>query len=468
MGIRSLDSTSGGVAAEGSRIAPSPNSSRLALLRKSIFALMLLPHFIHLSSGATSPGDPLTQSIAFSGQLDGYLIPCGCSSPMIGGLARRAKALQNPSRDYVIRVENGDLVAGTWRQDQLKADTIVSALALMKYDAICLGEKDFALGIEALRALQTNFKGEFLCANAVDTRGKPYFASSVALKRKVQGSMVSIIVVGVLSDALGKEVQEKDPEIRFVSAKSALAQMALNVSDPGLRVLMVHGTFDEAAELSKAFPGFGLVVYAHGPADPVNARGVGSSKLVSAGSSGKHLGIADLLGASGRPSIGKVSSVSLTPELGEESETLSLIRFYQTRIEQEGLLAQVPKSVSLEGLFAGSSACADCHPKAHTSWQESRHSKALGTLVQIGHDGDPECVSCHVVGLTKQGGFRSRADTPDLANVGCEACHGPSSKHIADPNTPPPSKGKESCATCHDSAHSPRFDYASYWKRVKH
>jgi len=39
----------------------------------------------------------------------------------------------------------------------------------------------------------------------------------------------------------------------------------------------------------------------------------------------------------------------------------------------------------------------------------------------------PECVKCHVTGLGDASGFTSVEETPDLANVTCEVCHGPGS-----------------------------------------
>jgi hypothetical protein len=78
-------------------------------------------------------------------------------------------------------------------------------------------------------------------------------------------------------------------------------------------------------------------------------------------------------------------------------------------------------------------------------------------------------VGCHVVGLGSQSGFRSLAATPRLKDVGCESCHGPAAAHSQDPaahKLPPVTA--ETCRTCHVAEHSPHFDFATFWPKIRH
>ena len=74
----------------------------------------------------------------------------------------------------------------------------------------------------------------------------------------------------------------------------------------------------------------------------------------------------------------------------------------------------------------GRTACRRCHLAQFRSWQRTPHAGAFETLPEENR-GDPNCVRCHVTGLGQPGGFTSIEETPNLANVTCEACHGPGS-----------------------------------------
>ena len=103
-----------------------------------------------------------------------------------------------------------------------------------------------------------------------------------------------------------------------------------------------------------------------------------------------------------------------------------------------------PAASGMEGAkYKGASACKMCHDKEHegagynpwAAWQEMKHAKAMESLTaeQIASGKDAQgraCVSCHTTGYGKESGFVSVDDTPKLAGVGCEACHGPGSLHI--------------------------------------
>ena len=110
-----------------------------------------------------------------------------------------------------------------------------------------------------------------------------------------------------------------------------------------------------------------------------------------------------------------------------------------------------------------------CHQAESKVWRESKHASALKTLQSDGHDKDPDCVGCHVVGLDKVKGFESREKTPTLADVGCESCHGAGRIHAMRPRkNNAPIASVEVCTTCHNPQHSPEFDFEKYWANIAH
>jgi len=90
--------------------------------------------------------------------------------------------------------------------------------------------------------------------------------------------------------------------------------------------------------------------------------------------------------------------------------------------------------------YIGSNACKSCHLKEYKSWSNTKLATATEVLKpgsaretkkKIGVDplkdytGDAKCLKCHTTGYGEKGGFKSLSETPHLAGIGCEACHGP-------------------------------------------
>ena len=123
------------------------------------------------------------------------------------------------------------------------------------------------------------------------------------------------------------------------------------------------------------------------------------------------------------------------------------------------------------GEYVGSKACKWCHKEAFEIWEETPHAKrAHPSIIEAGHQYDPECVLCHSTAYRYEGGFVSLEETPHLAPMGCENCHGPRSLHIKNPKRRGEIKKPDeiTCKTCHDPDNSPHFDFATYWEKIKH
>jgi cytochrome c554/c'-like protein len=87
--------------------------------------------------------------------------------------------------------------------------------------------------------------------------------------------------------------------------------------------------------------------------------------------------------------------------------------------------------------YVGTAACAKCHAPSTAFWHTTKHARALAMLEAANRGKSPECVGCHVTGFFQAGGTEDLAvATTRLRDVGCEACHGPGSAHVAAPSTP--------------------------------
>jgi hypothetical protein len=94
--------------------------------------------------------------------------------------------------------------------------------------------------------------------------------------------------------------------------------------------------------------------------------------------------------------------------------------------------------------YVGPGGCSSCHKVATTSWEMSVHAKAFESLKPgvkkreklMGkldpakdYTKDKTCLKCHSTGYQEIGGFKDIASTPEMAGIGCEACHGPGSEY---------------------------------------
>lgn len=101
-----------------------------------------------------------------------------------------------------------------------------------------------------------------------------------------------------------------------------------------------------------------------------------------------------------------------------------------------GVRTKLPQESALT--YVGESSCAKCHEKVANSFKTHQHNDAFTMLninkryLKLKKEGqEGSCLKCHVTGYGKPGGFVSAEETPELAKVGCQACHGPGSGHVA-------------------------------------
>ena len=151
-------------------------------------------------------------------------------------------------------------------------------------------------------------------------------------------------------------------------------------------------------------------------------------------------------------------------------------------------------AASVEGAeYVGNNKCKMCHINEYKSWQTLDHAKAMETLrsgdkakidemagrlnVKLsGSAAENEaCIGCHSVGY-QLGGYPAPSDSSknvSLAAVGCEACHGPGSKHVSAEKSVKKNfingkPGEAMCKNCHNATMSPKFDFAAYKAKGMH
>lgn len=117
--------------------------------------------------------------------------------------------------------------------------------------------------------------------------------------------------------------------------------------------------------------------------------------------------------------------------------------------------------------YVGSKVCAECHEKEFRNFTKYAKKAKSGRSVKIMASDltakeIEECFACHATGYGKPGGFVSFEKTPELANAGCEVCHGPGSLHVESGGDPEYIKSRlsmEDCEVCHSEERVRSFDF---------
>src|SRR5262249_24604133 len=136
--------------------------------------------------------------------------------------------------------------------------------------------------------------------------------------------------------------------------------------------------------------------------------------------------------------------VEMDGRFADEAEQQENLRSFLDELDRRDFSAAetelsppLPASVPKDYRLVGNARCVRCHKDDCASWEASRHARAWETLTTSRQHVDPFCQLCHTNGFGLPGGFESRARTPKLADVGCEACHGPSAGHARNSSVTP-------------------------------
>ncbi len=443
--------------------------------------------------------------LVFTGELDGYIEPCGCTGKenQKGGLSRRQNFLRALGAVgwEVVPVDLGGQVKRFGRQTEAKFQSIVDGLRGMRYAAVGFGPGDLRLPAEELVAGVAAIGDEptpFVSANVgllgLDANITPRF-------RVVDVGGLKIGITTILGDAEAAKIRNDDIEVVPAAEALALAAAELTKATCDHQVLLSWAGPEETKALAAKYPQFDIVATAGGADEPPRElpRLPSGARLVELGHKGMF---AVALGFFNDPAHPVRSQrVPLDARWGEADDMIAILATYQQKLETLGLvgLGLVPIRHPSGRRFAGSQACAECHEEAYEVWEQSGHATALTTLEEARprRDGDPECLSCHVVGWAPQrfepfeGGFAGADKTPHLAHQGCENCHGPAAAHTAVERgdvrateaerdrlraeikltlATPDGKQKavNNCLECHDLDNSPTFDFDEYWPAVEH
>jgi len=427
-----------------------------------------------------SPSEDVMLCITATAELNGILEPCGCAPDQLGGLPRRHTAVNSATEcDYRLLLDNGDFTAGFGMKERLKSGTIFQSFEAMRYFAVNIGEQDLYLGLDALRRLRDIAPTvHLISANVTHSSEDVPFQSHAFWNKRI--GVPTVLVTGVLSAEFIPQLKALDKNGFTIEKPESAVERVLSEagSKADFVVLMVHGSLSEARALGLAFPQIDIVIAGQEEQKPsVEQLGGENRFLLSPATNGEHLASALVVND---PQLAdwkacSPTTATLDKSIPSSKEIEQILHDYQKRLFQEGMLDKVPRKTLSGGLkFVGNEACKTCHQEVYKQWNERSHAHAFETLIESGHEYDPDCVSCHVTGFGYESGFYNAKDQPELASVGCEQCHGAGSQHVREPlkaksdESPYGATNAADCYACHTEMRSPAFDYDAYLPKIKH
>ena len=434
------------------------------------------------SRTVSGKGGKLT--IGYTGDIVGALDPCGCTEPAMGGIARRATAIkdyrrQHPDRPLLL-VETGNAMKQGDDLDDPASRWVVEALQALGSHAVNTTVADLRrLNRLVERGRVPNDLRTAYLATAIEPPSGKHFPTKPYLVQPLRAEKGNEEVrVGILAVSAGNEgsvdvgkVIDVDEALRRhvpeVDAQSDIVVLLTRTSDP------------ELGRLAQTFPAIDVIINGSAKGEGREFERKGGAVMVESAHRGIGLGVLEIeWDASGRIEKSSNQIIPLPPPMPDDPELVALTekahRETTDYLEEE---AKRSPPVTVPSMFAGANACKDCHQAAFGVWKSSGHAHAIETLKRTRDHFNAACLMCHVTGFADQvGGFVNVLRTPELTDVQCEACHGPSLMHSKNPQDFHPSPAehmrkrvkKEFCLRCHTPENSANFNFDTYWKKIQH
>ena len=382
-------------------------------------------------------------TVFLSGNILGNLKPCGCTTGQLGGIERRGAVFNETEKNKRLIIDTGNLLAGQSEQDIIKLGIMFQAMEMLEYDLVNLNKSDLAIARNL--AMLDNPAFNLITGDSVRQSDiGPSFTKEMKLGRE----KLYLNIVSADAESISQ---------RFVRNRFAAKPNALN-----LNILLINNCSDDIISQITSSGIVDVVVCPTDAEEPeIIHKNIKKPLFITVGRLGEYIGKLTVNLSDDNQFDFNYRKIPVDENLTQNQDLVRLYRDYQFMVQEADLLGKIPRVPLPDGLrYAGSAKCQNCHDHdyAYNKWAEFHHANAYKTLVEVNSQYDPECISCHVVGIGYESGFISEKSPKDLRNVGCEVCHGPASKHIESGGKIKPAEPKSVCIECHTSEHDPDYE----------
>jgi hypothetical protein len=369
-------------------------------------------------------------------------------------------------------LDSGNYSANSSPVGTLKSKALLKGMSMLGYSAANVGEREVRAGYASFIDLASDADFPFLSANIVrsDT-GKPVFLPHLVLEvpRGDGGRAVRLGLIGVARfNPIFRKPGPDGTQLEIVHPHEAVERelAALENKKVDFVILLAALHLDDARRIVGAYPGIDFVIGSYGGIVREEFDEESESWILYSGNQGKQINETRIfLGEAEKrpePLHFRHYLSDRYPTDPEMVEYVNNVSFKPAGLNGRG------KAAAVSPLFVGSERCGQCHVPPLEQWSSTPHANALESLKEKNKQDEPDCLKCHTTGSGRKEGFKNLQTTPQLANVGCESCHGAGRSHILNPQRKYGAVNPAICTGCHDVDNSPDFDYYRYIAKVAH
>lgn len=448
--------------------------------------------------------------------LQGQLMPCGCSAGMRGGLGRAAAQVAEARAQGLptLYLDAGDALfdrAGLQPDEAVeaerKAQAVAEALVAMGLAGRAVGPLDEVQGADFRRSLglpeyaagsANLLRGGSHPVGVVVGRSAKELAQGAARVRGQGAEFVLALYGGSLDGAVAASRDIEGVDLVVSAQDAALVSLddESRLARSGVPVARIQSRGRALLRVDLVFDGTGRFRLFSSPDDVLREAATLDERIAllkkelaqpGQGAERKRL-LTERLGtlvnrrgglAPAPPLSGAngftVRFIPLETTLPSDAAVDKVVAKFDEEVSALNLAwakahgQDCPAPAKGEAAYLGNASCARCHSAAFGVYQTTGHPHAYQALAGVHKQYRLECVACHVVGFQQPGGV-CRVDRPaGREGVGCENCHGPGSLHAAQPSAQPiprPAPTRSVCVGCHTPEDSPHFDFSVYLPRV--
>jgi len=417
--------------------------------------------------------------LLFTGNWSGKLEPCGCTERQLGGIDRRSHILRGIPKESRLLGDAGPLIEKSNRQGQLKLETFLYSLKQLEYDVITLTADEIIMLNETI-GIAPEQRSPIVLSNTNNKTSEKIGTIRCFKKELLFGDHKLGCLVLALAEPVAASAKSYSRDMEILEPIATIKKLLADKSNQAELVIVMAASNNE--KLLKGLGGIKqidiLVRVGYTDEPEMRPSGGDGPLIITTGKLGKYIARVDLpLEEKGRCKNARFSTIAIEEHFPRDPVIIEFMETYQESMKIEELIADEEAIVRLplreNNHFVGNESCGetDCHEDIYATWQKFGHSKAIETLQRpdVQRQFDPECVGCHTVGMKYETGYRSMEKTPQLAEVGCEMCHGPGWNHCEDVYAEY-QVVFTSCEQCHDHETSPEFEEKreEYFEKIRH